>query len=87
MHEVIAEFDRGYDTLVGEGALPFPAVEATDYAGRCCRQPIWKSLTIPLSAVDTQTDAKIRGFKDTCGDQTTTLIITQRVASTRWTRI
>ena len=83
MHEVIAEFDRGYDTLVGEKGV-------TLSGGQKQRIAIARTVLSPqpilifddsLSAVDTQTDAKIRAALKEVQSQTTTLIITQRVAS------
>ena len=83
VHEVIAEFDRGYDTLVGEKGV-------TLSGGQKQRIAIARTVLSPqpilifddsLSAVDTQTDAKIRAALKEVQSQTTTLIITQRVAS------
>lgn len=83
VHEVIAEFDRGYDTLVGEKGV-------TLSGGQKQRIAIARTVLSPqpilifddsLSAVDTQTDAQIRAALKEVQSQTTTLIITQRVAS------
>ncbi|WP_302558598.1 ABC transporter ATP-binding protein, partial [Holdemania filiformis] len=83
VHEVIAEFDRGYDTLVGEKGV-------TLSGGQKQRIAIARTVLSPqpilifddsLSAVDTQTDAKIRAALKEVQSQTTTLIITRRVAS------
>lgn len=83
VHEVITEFDRGYDTLVGEKGV-------TLSGGQKQRIAIARTILAPqpvlifddsLSAVDTQTDAQIRNGLKAVQSQTTTLIITQRVAS------
>ncbi len=83
VHEVIHEFDQGYQTLVGEKGVTLSggqkqriAIARTILAHR----PIL-IFDDSLSAVDTQTDARIRASLKQVQQQTTTLIITQRIAS------
>lgn len=85
VHEVITQFDRGYDTLVGEKGV-------TLSGGQKQRIAIARTIIAPtpilifddsLSAVDTQTDAEIRAKLAEVQEEVTTLIITQRVASSK----
>lgn len=81
--EAIAEFDDGYDTLVGERGV-------TLSGGQRQRVAIARTLLrdVPilifddsLSAVDTETDAAIRKALRTRREGTTTLIISHRITT------
>lgn len=83
VHDVINEFDRGYETLVGEKGVTLSGGQKQRVA---IARTILKQTPIlifddSLSAVDAQTDAEIRQKLKEVQKQTTTIIITQRVAS------
>lgn len=83
VHEVINEFDRGYQTLVGEKGVTLSGGQKQRVA---IARTILKETPIlifddSLSAVDAQTDAEIRQKLKEVQAKTTTIIITQRVAS------
>jgi len=80
---VINEFERGYNTLVGEKGVTLSGGQKQRIA--IARTVINKSPILifddSLSAVDTQTDAEIRSEIQNLSKDITTLIITQRVSS------
>lgn len=83
VHDVITEFDKGYDTLVGEKGVTLSGGQKQRVA---IARTILKDCPIlifddSLSAVDAQTDAEIRQKLKEVQKDTTTIIITQRVAS------
>ncbi|MBQ9987944.1 MAG: ABC transporter ATP-binding protein [Erysipelotrichales bacterium] len=84
VHDVIQEFDQGYDTEVGERGVTLSggqkqriAIARTVLNG--CPIMIFDD---SLSAVDTDTDAAIREELKKMGGKTTMFIITHRVTST-----
>ena len=83
VHDVIQEFDRGYETLVGEKGVTLSGGQKQRIA---IARTIVNNAPIlifddSLSAVDTETDAAIRKALHELSKTTTTFIITQRVAS------
>ena len=85
VHDVINSFDQGYSTIVGEKGVTLSGGQKQRVA--IARTLIKKTPILifddSLSAVDTQTDAMIReGLKQLHGN-TTTIIITQRIASAK----
>ncbi len=83
VHDVIQEFDKGYDTLVGEKGVTLSGGQKQRIA---IARTIINNTPIlvfddSLSAVDTQTDANIRSALKTLGSSSTMIIITQRVNS------
>lgn len=85
IHNGILEFDKGYDTLVGEKGVTLSGGQKQRIA--IARTLLNKSRVLifddSLSAVDTQTDLEIRSSLKKIKGQATTIIITQRVASAR----
>ena len=83
VHEVIEEFDRGYDTLVGEKGVTLSGGQKQRIA--IARTVINDSPILifddSLSAVDTETDAAIRKALRALSGKMTMFIITQRIAS------
>lgn len=85
VHDVINSFDRGYRTLVGEKGVTLSGGQKQRVA---IARTILKKTPIlifddSLSAVDTETDAAIRKAIKDMGGMMTTIIITQRVASSK----
>ena len=83
VHEVIQEFDKGYETLVGEKGVTLSGGQKQRVAIArtvLCDAPII-IFDDSLSAVDTATDAAIREALQKLSGKMTTFIITQRVAS------
>lgn len=85
VHDVIEEFELGYDTFIGEKGV-------TLSGGQKQRVAIARTLInqVPilifddsLSAVDTETDAAIRHALKQVSSSCTTLIITQRIHSAK----
>ncbi len=83
MDQVISSFDLGYETMVGERGT-------TLSGGQQQRMAIARTIINErpilifddsLSAVDTETDASIRKKLKELSQNTTTIIITQRVSS------
>ena len=85
VHDVIKEFDQGYDTIVGEKGVTLSGGQKQRVA--IARTLVKKTPILifddSLSAVDTQTDAKIRKSLKEVFNKCTTIIITQRVASAK----
>lgn len=81
--KVISGFDLGYDTMVGERGATLSGGQQQRMA--IARTVINNSPVLifddSLSAVDTETDASIRKKLREVSSDTTTIIITQRVAS------
>ncbi len=85
VHDVINGFERGYRTLVGEKGVTLSGGQKQRIA---IARTILKGSPIlifddSLSAVDTETDAAIRAAIKTLNGKMTTIIITQRVASSK----
>ena len=83
VHDVILEFEKGYETLVGEKGVTLSGGQKQRVA--IARTVLSDSPIIifddSLSAVDTETDAAIREALQNLSGQMTTFMITQRVAS------
>jgi len=83
VHTVIEEFDKGYDTLVGEKGVTLSGGQKQRIA--IARTVLNESPILifddSLSAVDTETDSAIREGLNNVSNDLTTFIITQRVAS------
>lgn len=83
IHDVVLEFDKGYETLVGERGVSLSG-------GQKQRLAIARTLISDapivvfddsLSAVDTETDAAIRGALKKRKNNATTFIISHRIAT------
>ncbi|HKL43257.1 MAG TPA: ABC transporter ATP-binding protein [Clostridia bacterium] len=87
IHDNILEFDEGYDTLVGEKGVSLSGGQKQRIA--IARSLIKNSPIIifddSLSAVDTETDIKIRRALKNRSDQLTTIIISHRINTLRET--
>ncbi len=83
VHEVIKEFEQGYQTLVGEKGVTLSGGQKQRIA--IARTIINETPILifddSLSAVDTETDANIRHALNDLNKDTTKIIITQRVSS------
>ena len=83
MDEVIREFDQGYDTLVGEKGVTLSGGQKQRIA--IARTILQKSPILifddSLSAVDTETDSRIRSSLKEVRKSTTTFLITHRCSS------
>lgn len=83
VHDVIHEFEQGYQTLVGEKGVTLSGGQKQRIA--IARTIINETPILvfddSLSAVDTETDANIRRSLNELNKQTTKIIITQRVSS------
>jgi len=83
VHSVIEEFDKGYDTLVGEKGVTLSGGQKQRIA--IARTILNESPILifddSLSAVDTETDSAIRDALNQLSNHLTTFIITQRIAS------
>lgn len=81
VHQVISEFDQGYETLVGEKGVTLSGGQKQRIA--IARTIVNNSPILifddSLSAVDTETDANIRSGLKQLSKDVTTLIITHRV--------
>jgi ATP-binding cassette subfamily B protein len=81
IHDNILEFDEGYDTLVGEKGVSLSGGQKQRIA--IARSLIKNSPIIifddSLSAVDTETDIKIRRALKNRSEQLTTIIISHRI--------
>jgi ATP-binding cassette subfamily B protein len=83
VHNVIEEFEQGYDTLVGEKGVTLSGGQKQRIA---IARTILNDNRIlvfddSLSAVDTETDAAIRKSLQGLRKGVTTIIITQRISS------
>ncbi len=83
IHEVINEFDQGYQTMVGEKGVTLSGGQKQRIA---IARTIINSCPIlifddSLSAVDTETDAYIRDALKAVNDDITTILITHRISS------
>ncbi|MEJ6951560.1 ABC transporter ATP-binding protein [Natronospora cellulosivora (SeqCode)] len=81
IHDVIQEFDKGYDTLVGERGVSLSGGQKQRIA---IARTIIRDCPIlvfddSLSAVDTETDARIRAALDERSKEVTTFIISHRI--------
>ncbi|MCF7911244.1 MAG: ABC transporter ATP-binding protein/permease [Candidatus Cloacimonetes bacterium] len=83
VHEVINEFDKGYETLVGERGVTLSGGQKQRIAmARTLMQE--SSILIfddSLSAVDTETDRKIRERLRSRSEKVTTIIISHRLTT------
>lgn len=83
VHEVIRDFDQGYNTLVGEKGVTLSGGQKQRIA--IARTIVNNNPILifddSLSAVDTETDASIRNALNENNKGVTTIIITQRVSS------
>ena len=83
VHDVIEDFERGYDTLVGEKGVTLSGGQKQRVA---IARTLIKSSQIlifddSLSAVDTETDAQIREALNKRNKDITTFIISQRITT------
>lgn len=83
IHNVILDFDQGYDTLVGERGVSLSGgqKQRVAIARTLIRECPILIFDDSLSAVDTETDAAIRRALAQRGNQATTIIISHRVAT------
>ena len=83
VHEVISEFDKGYETLVGERGVTLSGGQKQRIA--MARTLMQESPILifddSLSAVDTETDRNIRERLDARQDRVTTIIISHRLTT------
>ncbi len=83
VHDAIQEFEKGYDTIVGERGVTLSGGQRQRVA---IARTIAKDVPIlifddSLSAVDTETDAQIRAALKERRKNTTTLIISHRITT------
>lgn len=83
IHNVILDFDQGYDTLVGERGVSLSGgqKQRVAIARTLIRECPILIFDDSLSAVDTETDAAIRRALAQRGNQATTIIISHRAAT------
>lgn len=83
IHNVILDFDQGYDTLVGERGVSLSGgqKQRVAIARTLIRECPILIFDDSLSAVDTETDEAIRRALAQRGNQATTIIISHRVAT------
>ena len=85
VHDVIETFDQQYNTIVGEKGVTLSGGQKQRIA---IARTLLKDSDVlvfddSLSAVDTQTDEKIRNALHVLGKQKTMIIITQRISSAK----
>ncbi len=83
VHEAIAEFEQGYETMVGERGVTLSGGQRQRVA---IARTVLRDVPIlifddSLSAVDTETDAAIRAALRERSKQTTTLIVSHRITT------
>ncbi len=85
VHDVIEEFDAGYQTMIGEKGVTLSGgqKQRVAIARTIVNQTPILIFDDSLSAVDAQTDADIREALKSVSDMCTTLIITQRINSAK----
>ncbi|WP_026510055.1 ABC transporter ATP-binding protein [Butyrivibrio sp. LC3010] len=83
LDETIRNFDEGYDTFVGERGVTLSGgqKQRTAIAQMLVSEPPIMIFDDSLSAVDTETDAKIRAALDKNAGQATTIIISHRITT------
>ncbi|WP_408070836.1 ABC transporter ATP-binding protein [Butyrivibrio sp. JL13D10] len=83
LDETIKSFDDGYDTFVGERGVTLSGgqKQRTAIAQMLVSKPPIMIFDDSLSAVDTETDAKIRAALDKNVGQATTIIISHRITT------
>ncbi|WP_026527823.1 ABC transporter ATP-binding protein [Butyrivibrio sp. VCD2006] len=83
LDETIKNFDEGYDTFVGERGVTLSGgqKQRTAIAQMLVSNPPIMIFDDSLSAVDTETDAKIRAALDKHAGQATTIIISHRITT------
>jgi ATP-binding cassette subfamily B multidrug efflux pump len=82
-HDFISSFPDGYDTLLGQGGVNLSGGQKQRLciARALLKKPKVIILDDSTSAVDTNTDSKIRSALSEKLSETTTIIIAQRIAS------
>ncbi|WDU84659.1 ATP-binding cassette domain-containing protein [Caloramator sp. Dgby_cultured_2] len=85
IHDTIMEFEDGYDTLVGEKGITLSGGQRQRIT---IARAVLKDYPIlvfddSLSAVDTETEAKIRNALKERSKNTTTIIISHRITSVK----
>ena len=85
VHDVIEEFDAGYQTMIGEKGVTLSGgqKQRVAIARTIVNQTPILIFDDSLSAVDAQTDADIREALKSVSERCTTLIITQRINSAK----
>jgi len=83
IHDVILDFEKGYDTLVGERGVTLSGGQKQRVAIARTIINDYPVLVFDdsLSAVDTETDANIRKALKTRKEKTTTFIISHRIST------
>ena len=83
LDETIKNFDDGYNTFVGERGVTLSGgqKQRTAIAQMLVSEPPIMIFDDSLSAVDTETDAKIRAALDKHVGQATTIIISHRITT------
>lgn len=83
LHEVVEKFERGYETPVGEGGVTLSGgqKQRVAIARILVKNPPILIFDDSLSAVDTETDAAIRGALAERRHHATTFIISHRIAT------
>jgi ATP-binding cassette subfamily B protein len=83
LDETIRSFDAGYDTFVGERGVTLSGgqKQRTAIAQMLISDPPIMIFDDSLSAVDTETDAKIRGALDENTRKATTILISHRITT------
>ncbi len=83
LDETIRSFDAGYDTFVGERGVTLSGgqKQRTAIAQMLISEPPIMIFDDSLSAVDTETDAKIRGALDKNNHKATTILISHRITT------
>lgn len=85
LHDTIAGFPDGYDTMLGERGINLSGgqKQRTALARALAREPEVVVLDDALSAVDTQTEAAIlHGLRDALGGRTT-IVVSHRITAVR----
>ena len=83
IHDVILEFPKGYDTLVGERGVTLSGgqKQRVAIARALLKNPRILILDDSTSSVDTETEAQIRAALDHLMENRTTFIIAHRIQS------
>ncbi|MCA9124060.1 MAG: ABC transporter ATP-binding protein [Planctomycetaceae bacterium] len=85
IHQNIVEFERGYETPIGERGVTLSGGQRQRLAiaRALLKQPTFLVLDDSLSAVDTKTEAQILRVLATRRNKQTTILIAHRLSSTR----
>ena len=83
VHDVILEFPKGYETMVGERGVTLSGgqKQRVALARTLLRKPTLLILDSATSAVDTETEAQIRDALNSMNRKRTTFIIAHRITS------